>query len=471
MHKNQKSLLPSRHIRYNLKISFYLMAALPLLVCVYLLSNYVFPHTPMKLDIIVLLFITIIFLAIGFLVLKEVFDRIISVSTEARLIANGDISHKIDIDSEDEVGELEKSLIQLTQRIRQDMEELKNYSAKSSEINLEIQRRTFALLNLLQISSLISQGEKLDNLCKIIVEKSRLLFNCDVAYLFSREEDKNIFYVKAADGLNSEGLLKVRIGEKDSVFDKLIGTDKPLILDRGNVLPETLSAFFYDKFNLKNALVLPIYLKGKTIGLLGIGDAKETVSYKRDDIELLDIFAKQIGVALENDILTHRIEQLEIKDALTGLYNATFIRGRLEEEIRRAVIYRRPCAFILLDIDNFQGFSNNFGALQSEGALKKIASLIKEPLSEIDRVARTGDNEFAIVLPERNKRQAQLIAEDIRGIIESNFSKEQDINKRLTASGGVSENPLDGINAEQLIAKAKILLDIAKQQGKNRIVI
>jgi len=148
-----------------------------------------------------------------------------------------------------------------------------------------------------------------------------------------------------------------------------------------------------------------------------------------------------------------------------------FIRNRLEEEIKRAIIYRRPCAFIILNIDNFQQFHKNFGLLQAEVTLKKIASLIRDSFTEVDRVARAGDNEFAVVLPERNKRQAQEIAEEIRKKIDSAFSKERDVNKRLTVSGGVSENPLDGVNAEELITQAKEALNSAKTQGKNRIGI
>jgi len=101
--------------------------------------------------------------------------------------------------------------------------------------------------------------------------------------------------------------------------------------------------------------------------------------------------------------------------------------------------------------------------------LKKVAGLIRDSVTEIDRVGRIGDNEFAIVLPEKNKRQAQVIAESIRKKIEFIFSEEEDSEKRLTASGGVSENPLDGIAADELMAKAKEAVSLTKQQGKNRI--
>jgi len=322
----------------------------------------------------------------------------------------------------------------------------------------------------LQISSLISQGAKLEDILKLTTEKSRLLANSDAAYLLFREEGQEGFAVKVADGISSSYLLKIRIGPEDTIFSKFTKTNRPFILDKENPLPENLRAAFYEKFKLRNSLAIPVFLRGKIVAGLGIGNTKEPFIYRKDDLELLDIFAKQISIAIENDLLMHKVEKLEIKDALTGLYNEAFMRNRLEEEIRRAVTYQRPCAFVILNMDNFKTFYENFGSLQAEATLKKISTLIKDSVTDIDRVGRIGDNEFAIVLPERNKRQAQHIAEDIRKKIEFAFSEEQDSRKKLSISGGVSENPLDGITAEELINKAGELVKAAKAQGKNRIV-
>jgi diguanylate cyclase (GGDEF)-like protein len=385
------------------------------------------------------------------------------------LIVAGDISRKVEIDYKDEIGDLGEALNQLTQRIRANMDELKGYGEKSAEINLEIHKRIFILSNLLQISSLISRGDKLENILKFTVEKSRALANSDVAYLFIKDEGSDTFSVKEKDGTNSEHLLQLKLNPDDKIFNKLIATNQPLILDRENALSEDIKTALHENFQLNSMLALPVHLKGRLIGILGIGNKSETILYRKDDRELLELFTKQIAIAVENDILMHRLRELEIKDALTGLYNEVFIRNRLEEEIKRAIIYRRPCAFILLNIDNFQQFHENFGLLQAEVTLKKIASLIRDSFTEVDRVARVEDNEFAVVLPERNKRQAREIAEEIRKKIDFAFSKERDVFKRLTVSGGVSENPLDGVNAEELITKAKEALNFAKTGGKNRI--
>ena len=147
------------------------------------------------------------------------------------------------------------------------------------------------------------------------------------------------------------------------------------------------------------------------------------------------------------------------------------MRNRLNEEIKRAIAYRRPCSFIVVDIDNFKKYNHAFGSLQAESAIKRIASIIRESVTEIDRVGRIGDDEFAVILPEKNKREAQEVAENIRGKVEFSYSEYVDPIRKITVSAGVSENPLDGITSEELIDKARELLEIAKNGGRNRVII
>lgn len=460
MKKYKNLSLGSRGIKYKLKIAFYLMSILPLLACIYLISNYIPTPLVFKLDIVICLLLIIFIAIIGFFVVKEVFDHLLSLSSDAKLIAGGDINRRLDIERTDEIGDLNRALNQLTARIRKDMDELKSYSEKTSQINLEIQRHVSTLSNLLQISYLISQGTRLEEILKLITEKSQLLSDSDLAYLFLREEASEVFHLKETGGINAQDLPKVEINPQDELFRALVKTHKPLTLDQNNPLPASLVSYFLEKFKVKNTLALAIYLKGRIGAILGIGNNREDFSYKNDDMKLLDIFAKQVAIALENDILVRRLDKLEIKDPLTGLYNEAFIRSRLDEEIKRAIIYQRPCAFVILNINNFQDFRKNFGSLESETNLKKVASLIRDAVTEIDRVARIQDSEFAIVLPEKSKRQAQKVAEEIKEKIEATFSRESDINKRLAVTAGVSENPLDGVRADELISKAKEALKL-----------
>lgn len=470
MAKNKKNAATtsSQGLRYKLRLAVSLMTILPLLVCLYLVSNYILPRMGIKLDIAISILVSVFIALIGYFLVKEIFDRILSISSAAKLIAAGDINHILEVGQADEVGDLGGALNQLTQCIRNNMDELKNYSEKTTEINLEIQKRVIVLSSLLQISSLISQGAKLEDILKLALEKSRMVASSDIAYLLFREENQENFFIKVADGLNSNYLLSIEVEPKGELLNKTININRPLIVDEHNLPPQ--GSTFNQRLKLRNTLALPIYLRGRLTAVLGIGNSQESFLYKKEDIDLLDIFAKQIAIAVENDLLMRYVDRLEIKDALTGLYNETFMRSRLQEEIKRAIAYQRPCSFILLDIDNFRKFNEDVGSLQTEATLKRIAALIKDSISEVDRAGRTGDDEFAVLLPEKNKRKSQELAEEIRKKIEFTFSEEENSNKRITVSGGVSENPLDGIEAEELIAKAKELLALAKKQGKNRIV-
>ncbi|MFH1128644.1 MAG: diguanylate cyclase [Candidatus Omnitrophota bacterium] len=473
MAKHKNSFLTAGNLKYKLRIAFCLMSVLPLLVSIYLVSNYILPRVGFQLDlsVVISILVSVIIAVIGFFLIKEVFDRVSNISSEAKLIASGDFNRIVETNKDDEVGYLGDALNHLTTQIRDSMDELKGYSERTTEINFEIQKRVLALSSLLQISSLISQGLRLDEILKVIVEKSRILANSNVTFLLFRDTEDGDFYMRVVDGINGPYLLTLKIAPNDAVFSKLIESNKVLVVDKNNALAENLRNSFYEKFKLNNILALPIFLRRYVTGILVIGNTQEPFLYKKEDIELLDIFAKQIAIAVENDLLLRWVEKLEIKDALTGLYNEQFIKNRLQEEIKRAIVYQRPCAFIILNIDNFQAYHQNFGALQAEAALKRVAVLIKDSITEIDRAGRVGDNEFAVVLPEKNKRQAKNIAEEIKKKIEFAFSEEEDVNKKIIISGGLSENPLDGLSAEELFVRAKEMLKFSKTEGKSKIAI
>ncbi|MCM8797701.1 MAG: sensor domain-containing diguanylate cyclase, partial [Candidatus Omnitrophica bacterium] len=253
-------------------------------------------------------------------------------------------------------------------------------------------------------------------------------------------------------------------------FSKVILNNVPLILDSSADIHEKLRQSLYTKFKLKNTLVLPIFLRGKVLAMLGIGNSQHDFVYQKEEIDFLDIFAKQVAISMETDLLMGRIDKLETRDALTDLYNKQFIYSRLQEEIKRAILYQRPCSFVVLDVDNIKKFHDKFGYLDTEAQLKKIALILRDSITEVDRAGRIDDDEFAIVLPEKNKRRAEEIANSIRKKVEQSYMGEVDESRRLTLSGGVSENPLDGVDADGLIAKAKEFLKIAKERGKNHVV-
>ncbi len=466
--------LSSRGLRPKLIIAFCLMSVIPILVCL----NYIFPSAMPQLtmktaNIALIIIVPLVFAIFGFLTVKEMIDPVIEISSHAKMIAGGNLEHKIKMERQDEIGELGFSLNQMTRRIKENMEELKAYSEKTKEINLEINKRVLVLSSLLQISNLISQNADLNEILEVSVGKSMLVGDSALGFLILYEAAQDEYVMKSVHGPKSvdianRGLNRFKVKAGKGLLGKLVLNNRIHSLDSGRT-PSVEEEEFRQLFSVLNVLVAPVFVRDKIIGLLGLGNDKEGFTYSRSEEELIEIFARQIAIGIENDTLLKKVDRLEIRDILTGLFNEGYIREHLDEEIKRAIKFQRPCAFILLGLDNFKDYRDTFGSIAAESVLKRTAVILSNSIGDIDKAARFSDRQFALILPEKNKRQCLEIAEDIRKKVEFVFSEEKDVRHRLTITGAVTENPIDGVSAQELITKAQDILEKSMPQGQNRI--
>ncbi len=463
------SLVPTG-LRCKLTIAFVLMSVIPLTICVYLAVNYIFPVLSTIWDVSIVIAITIIIAFLGFKISKDIVSPIIDMAIQAKVIAKGDLNHSIEVKTEDEVGELANTLNVLTRRIRENMDELRSYSERTKEINVEISKKVLVLSSVLQISNLISQGASLEEILKLIIDKlSQLEEDCAAFLMLFEGGDTlamNVNYNLKKEDLKS---LKLKVG--DGILGKAVLERKVITFDRRSRLTKEGEEFLKN-FELKNCALIPVIAHSVAIGVLYFGNDSPDYEFKDDDIEVLKLLAKQIAIAVENESLTKRTKELSIKDELTGLYNEKYITGRLEEEIKRAILYQRPCSFAIINIDDFTLYHEGIGELVAEETIKEIGKIIEANVTEVERVGRLSGDEFAVVMPEKNKKQANALAEALRQRVEAfgisaggNYPR-----NFVTVSGGVSENPLDGVTADDLIKKARTLLNEAKVRGKNIVV-
>lgn len=163
--------------------------------------------------------------------------------------------------------------------------------------------------------------------------------------------------------------------------------------------------------------------------------------------------------------LIENIQQSSITDGLTGLYNQTYFKNALANQIR---LMRRhggtQFSVILFDLDHFKQYNDTLGHLAGDHALKKAASIIQKSLRESDIAARYGGEEFAIFLPHTSSSRALKVANRIRLAIENATFKGQELTPvgKLTISGGVAEYSKEMKNAEALIEAADRELYLAK---------
>lgn len=468
-----------RGLRHKLYVAVALMVVVPLsILCI--LAAFLLPNTrdvittalgmaadetallwlgvPARTWWILLLVFSAAMMAVsGWLIIRAVIEPILALASGARQMAAGHTEKLVDIKGEDELGDISAALNQLTLRARKHMEELRQYSEQTKVINQEIHKRALAMAGLLQLGNLISQQADLDMILELALKQISMVEEGSFAFLYLTRERYGGLELKAAYNLNPDILAGVRL--KPAVF---------AVDDRQRAGGDHQELF--ERLGGANVAGHPLVVRGREVGCLCVGNHAIGYVFPPEFVELLSIFAKQIAIAVENDRLVHQTTELAIKDELTGLYNEHYLRTRLDEEIKRAIAYQRPCAFVLFEIDDFQRYSEQHGKAEADKMLKRLGWILLEGVTEIDRVGRLSGSEFAVLLPERNKRQAVDLAETIRKRVEFAFSGETDATRRITLSGGVSENPIDGVTAEELIAKAREAMGDAKLRGKNCVV-
>lgn len=164
--------------------------------------------------------------------------------------------------------------------------------------------------------------------------------------------------------------------------------------------------------------------------------------------------------------LEKEIKKLTVTDDLTSLYNRNYFIHKLNAEFERARRYNYPLSLIISNIDSLKMINEKFGLNEGDLVLKSVADIIKPLCRESDTVARYGESEFAIILPNTGEKGALVIAEKLRSNVEQYKYKKGA--HPVTISLGISSmSPDSAYSAETLIYNADTALDRAKDSGKN----
>ena len=199
-----------------------------------------------------------------------------------------------------------------------------------------------------------------------------------------------------------------------------------------------------------------------------------TSSNKDREIEHLH---KELTRALEQIKTKNKeIQEIMVTDRVTGLFNRDQLITSLEEEISRCSRYGYPLAVMVVCIDNYNGFCDNYGHMAGDRALAFAGNLIKNNIRKFDRAFRFVNEEFMVVLPETDLTLAFMAAERLRNSF---------INNTLTVSrnGGMPEEHIsftvsigitatfsyttENIGVEHLLEQAERALYQAKDNGGN----
>lgn len=324
---------------------------------------------------------------------------------------------------------------------------------------------------LYNISQAVNFIDDLKRLLRVILNKALETIDAEKGSLMLYNFAENVLQTKVVYGLADKNLeteinnglvecSKIKVGEgiagtvfveKKSIISNL-GQNDPRFIDNGHEL------------NVNSLLCVPLISKGEPIGVINITNKLNGKLFNKQDLEFIEALANQAAIAIDNA----KLYELATKDGLTKLYIYRHFYTLLENEIKRSSRYNHEMTLLMMDIDNFKQVNDTYGHPVGDQVLREIANCIQQTVRKIDIASRYGGEEFTVILPETNIKDAQIIAERIRkNISKIKINVKDDICICPTVSIGMSEYPSCALDEQTLIELADVALYNAKNNGKN----
>ena len=188
------------------------------------------------------------------------------------------------------------------------------------------------------------------------------------------------------------------------------------------------------------------------------------VRTKNEELEVLNAALKGAVTNLETLVVT---------DSLTGVHNRRHFNEVLEFEFRRSARAQHPLTLMMVDVDHFKSFNDNYGHRAGDEILRHVAQVLQDTLRSTDILARYGGEEFVVLLLDTAGTRGEMIGDKLREAVES-FSFPVSRNAPLaqvTVSVGVASFPEDADDAQLLVERADRAMYAAKAAGRNRVEV
>jgi diguanylate cyclase (GGDEF)-like protein len=185
-------------------------------------------------------------------------------------------------------------------------------------------------------------------------------------------------------------------------------------------------------------------------------------------LDYLSNITGEMGAAtLVGEAHIEEIVGLSLRDGLTGLFNHTYFYQQIDLEVRRYVRYGALVSLALLDIDDFKEVNDAFGHREGDRILAAMGKALLRVARDSDICCRYGGDEFVVILPLTDVREAGLIAERLK----SEMAKRLPDGRTVTVSIGVASCGEKTTTYRELVEKADAALYQVKKSGKDRVLV
>ncbi len=177
------------------------------------------------------------------------------------------------------------------------------------------------------------------------------------------------------------------------------------------------------------------------------------------------------NLEIKNKRLIEQLEEMAIRDSLTGLYNFRQLQAFLDDELIRSERYGHAFCLLVIDIDHFKAINDTHGHQFGDHVLKKLGEIMSKACRSTDRVFRYGGEEFVIIMPETGDDEAVVAVHRLMDAVRSHTFVSDEQRAKITVSIGGASFPFQSIDKVGLIKLADQALYRAKEMGRNRFIL
>ncbi len=351
----------------------------------------------------------------------------------------------------------------------------------------ELGERESEIALLLDTARLIGSELDLDRVFEAIAEHARVLIKAETVLVPLLTPDRSAYTYRAGAGTNADEIVGQTLPIEFGLCGWVLRHQRPWW--RG-VLDE-LDAEERNRWEHEAGTILLVPLLGRHSFLGGLaGYNKQGGDFTERDLNLLQLFAAQAAIAIENamamenveqarreaeshqrelqrlnkrlNAANRQLEQLTLFDALTGLPNRTLFRDRVQHEIEASRANGAPLAILIIDLDKFQDVNNDYGQETGDALLKAIAAQLNGLLKPGSTLSRVSGDEFAALLCDADADEAVALALAINVRLAAGISVGE---KRIAASAsiGIAQYPVHGDTLSTLLKNADLAMNGTKR--------
>ncbi len=265
-----------------------------------------------------------------------------------------------------------------------------------------------------------------------------------------REEKTDDLVVRAAAGMWTDIASPVRVHSGRGISGWVLEHR-----EAQNIEDVRLDPRYIGDPSVRSEMIVPLVSGGRAIGVLVLSH-RSVAAFSQRDLMLMQTVGAQIAAAIDVAELHERLKRAANTDALTGLHNYRYFYDRLEEEIARAERRQAPLAVAFFDLDKLKNVNDSYGHLAGNEVLRLLGETISGHVRTEDVPARYGGDEFAIVMPDTPRDEAEKVVVRLMEILERTTVDLPNDRKipMPELSWGVASYPLDGRTARELVDNA-----------------